>query len=99
MAAFVLVGYLHKRAQVVFQALLVTSGDYMYDHTEGTEAGHSYRVSVCLQHLLVQTAFTFHRSGKTDRSELTAISWVSLVAAVSTPNSCISTVGRKLMIT
>lgn len=35
----------------------------------------------------------------TDRRQLTAISWASLVAAVSTSNSCISTVGRKLMIT
>lgn len=29
--------YLDKRAQVVLQALLVTSGDYMYDHTESME--------------------------------------------------------------
>ena len=42
---FVSVVYLNKRAQVVFQALLVTSGDYVYDHTEGTGAGQGYAVS------------------------------------------------------
>ena len=34
-----LFGYLDKRAQVVFQPLLVTSGHYMYDDTEDTEQG------------------------------------------------------------
>lgn len=39
LAVLVLVGYLDKRAQVVLQALLMTSGDYMYDHPESTEHG------------------------------------------------------------
>lgn len=34
-----LLGYLDKRAQVMFQALLVTSGDYMYDHSVDTHRG------------------------------------------------------------
>lgn len=38
-AAFVLVVYLNKRAQVVFQSFLVTSRNYMYNHTKGTEKG------------------------------------------------------------
>lgn len=36
-ALFILAGHLNKRAQVVFQPFLVTSGDYMYDHTAGAE--------------------------------------------------------------
>lgn len=97
-AGFVLVVHLDKRVQVVFQPLLMTSGHYMYDHTEHTEQGtvilgalQSVSNSRNCSHIL-------HR-WSTDRRELTAISWASLVAAVSTSNSCISTVGRKLTIT
>lgn len=83
--------YLYKRAQVVFQSFLMTSWDYMYDHTEDTKQ----RNETCT----VNTTLICINKWLTDRRELTAISWASLVAAASTSNSCISTVGRKVMIT
>lgn len=46
---------------------------------------------------VVLNARSVHRLS-TDCRQLTAISWASLVAVVSTSNSCMSTVGRKLMI-
>lgn len=45
-AASVLVGYLNKRAQVVIQSFLVTSGDYMYNHTKKCKAGKTYNLSI-----------------------------------------------------
>lgn len=87
--------YLNKRAQVVFQSLLVAFGNYMYDHTEGTEHGNSIYVLLSGVKAVKVQRISF----LADRKELTAISWASLVAAVSTSNSCISTVGRKVMMT
>lgn len=87
--------YLNKRAQVVFQSLLVAFGNYMYDHTEGTEHGNSIYVLLSGVKAVKVQRICF----LADRKELTAISWASLVAAVSTSNSCISTVGRKVMMT
>lgn len=93
--------YLDKRPQVVLQALLMTFRDYMYDHTESTAQDshiHTVLKTVLNNTGVVLNTKNLHRLS-TDRRQLTAISWVSLVAVVSTSNSCMSTVGRKLMIT
>lgn len=86
--------YLDERAQVVLQAFLVTLGHDVYNHPESTRQ--------CLAHVSA-TEGTRQRQGKcrrpSNRRQLTAISWASLVAAVRTSNSCISTVGRKLTMT
>lgn len=78
----------------MLQALLVTFGDYVYDHPESTQQG--------LAHILA-TGDTRQQHVKckraSNRRQLTAMSWASLVAAVRTSNSCISTVGRKLTMT
>lgn len=69
----------------------------MYDHTESTEWGRKFKnkkpkKKKNLNHML-------HTNYATHRRALTATSWASLFAAVSTWKSCNNTVGRKLMMT